>query len=60
MLRKAVEDPEFNNKLNNATSLDEIWKTLMLAPKDYGYPALYNKITRSLMERIEFEHGGKT
>lgn len=59
MLRKAVEDPEFANKLSNAKSLDDVWKNLMLAPRDYGYPALYNKTTRALMEKIEFEHGGK-
>ena len=31
----------------------------MLEPKDYSYSALFNKTTRALMEKAEFEHGGK-
>ena len=31
----------------------------MLLPVDYGKSALYNEITRNLMTKIEFEHGGK-
>lgn len=31
----------------------------MLDPKDYSYPALYNPVTRKLMEKMEFAHGGK-
>ena len=30
----------------------------MLLPKDYSGKALYNDVTRSLMKKIEFEHGG--
>lgn len=30
----------------------------MLEPKDYGYEALNNPITRKIMEKISFEHGG--
>ena len=30
----------------------------MLLPHDYGKSALYNDITRKLMTKIEFEHGG--
>jgi len=31
----------------------------MLLPEDYGYGALWNEVTRKLMTKIEFEHGGK-
>lgn len=31
----------------------------MLLPKDYGKDALFNEVTRKLMTKIEFEHGGK-
>jgi 2-methylcitrate dehydratase len=34
------------------------WKELMLVPDDYNHAALFNPLTRSLMERIEFVHGG--
>jgi 2-methylcitrate dehydratase len=30
----------------------------MLLPKDYSGKALYNDVTRNLMQKIEFEHGG--
>jgi 2-methylcitrate dehydratase len=35
------------------------WKELMLEPADYGDSAIYDSRTRSLMDKIEFEHGGK-
>jgi 2-methylcitrate dehydratase len=34
------------------------WKSLMLMPEDYDDDALFQKVTRSLMSKIEFEHGG--
>ena len=52
MLRKAIEaTPEGEN--------DCWWKQLMLMPVDYGREAIVNEHTRSLMDKIEFEHGGK-
>jgi 2-methylcitrate dehydratase len=30
----------------------------MLQPKDYSPNAIYNEQTRSIMEKIKFEHGG--
>ena len=30
----------------------------MLLPADYGKNALFNEVTRNLMGKIEFEHGG--
>ncbi len=34
------------------------WTDLMLGPYDYSAAAIGNSITRKLMERIEFQHGG--
>jgi 2-methylcitrate dehydratase len=34
------------------------WKELMLVPADYDDAALFDPLTRLLMERIEFVHGG--
>lgn len=44
--------------MSTQTSPESIWKSLMLLPNDYGYEALYNEVTRKLMTKIEFEHGG--
>jgi len=35
------------------------WQELMLAPEDYNEQSLFDPLTRSLMQRIEFRHGGK-
>jgi 2-methylcitrate dehydratase len=34
------------------------WKELILLPADYDDAALFHPLTRSLMEKIEFVHGG--
>ncbi|CAK9114143.1 unnamed protein product [Durusdinium trenchii] len=39
-------------------TMDEAWMELMLSPYDYGKDALYEKDTRSLMDKITFSHGG--
>ncbi|CAN5437455.1 hypothetical protein BH11ARM1_BH11ARM1_07860 [soil metagenome] len=52
MLRKAIEHP------NLPTTNDELWKALMLSPYDYDDAALVNPLTRDLMAKIDFEHGG--
>jgi 2-methylcitrate dehydratase len=55
LLRKALETPNLYSDVNH---LNDLWKKLMLTPQDYGSEALQNKLTRSLMEKISFEHGG--
>lgn len=35
------------------------WRELMLAPADYDRQALFDPLTRRLMERIELVHGGR-
>ena len=34
------------------------WEDLMLLPEDYDDAALFDPLTRQLMQRIEFRHGG--
>lgn len=55
LLRKAFETPNLYSDVN---SLNDLWKKLMLTPHDYGSAALHNQLTRSLMQKITFEHGG--
>lgn len=47
LIRKALESKKVN------------WKDLILTPYDYDRSSIHNPITRSLMEKITFEHGGK-
>merc|ERR1712193_543515 len=51
LVKKAFE-------LGPGKSMDDTWMKLMLAPKDYGAEALYDKVSRKLMQKITFEHGG--
>jgi 2-methylcitrate dehydratase len=46
LLRKALEQKQVG------------WKELMLAPADYSDEAIANPLTRRLMDKIEFAHGG--
>ncbi len=57
-MRKATETPDFKTK--NLVSVDDVWKNLMLEPVDYSYKAIHNPITRAYMEKMTFEHGGKS
>jgi 2-methylcitrate dehydratase len=34
------------------------WKDLMLSPNDFTHDALYHPVTRALMQKMSFEHGG--
>ena len=56
ILRKALSSYE---SIEKGQSPEELWKYLMLLPIDYSGKALYNEVTRSLMTKIEFEHGGE-
>jgi 2-methylcitrate dehydratase len=46
LLRKALESKQAS------------WESLMLMPADYDDAALFHPLTRALMQRIEFVHGG--
>jgi len=52
MLQKAIEHGSL------PASSDDAWKLLMLTPHDFSKDALYDAKTRSLMQKIFFEHGG--
>lgn len=47
LIRKALESKKVN------------WKDLILTPYDYDRASIHNTVTRSLMDKITFEHGGK-
>ena len=49
LIRKAIEQ-DGSNELS--------WKELMLLPEDYSSQSLFHSLTRKLMQRIEFVHGG--
>lgn len=51
LMKKALQ-------LGPGASMDETWMKLMLAPIDYGAEALYDPITRKLMQKVTFTHGG--
>ena len=53
LLRKAIEAGSV------AEDNDGIWKQLILTPHDYDGAAIDHPATRSLMKKIEFEHGGE-
>jgi 2-methylcitrate dehydratase len=60
-LRKALEHHARHGKLpSGGKAHDEVWKSLMLMPADYNEDAsaIFHPLTRSLMQRIKFEHGG--
>lgn len=40
-------------------SNDEWWKNLILTPYDYDRVALHNPVTRGLIAKMAFEHGGE-
>eukprot|EP00916_Digyalum_oweni_P015390 GHVL01025185.1.p1 GENE.GHVL01025185.1~~GHVL01025185.1.p1 ORF type:complete len:530 (+),score=74.82 GHVL01025185.1:40-1629(+) len=52
ILRKAFEKKTLSKNVN------QTWCDLMLLPADYGHEALHNPITRQLMTKMEFKHGG--
>lgn len=53
LLRKAIDLQE-----RLPTDPDSLWMELMLSPYDYGHQAIGHPMTRDLMTKIEFEHGG--
>ncbi len=59
LLRKALEAHAAAGSAGIGDSNDEWWCHLMLGPTDYAPDAIANPLTRSLMDKISFEHGGK-
>lgn len=60
LLRKAIEAHHNGGLPTGGGANDEVWKALMLAPHDYRVDdkALNNPVTRALMQKITFVHGG--
>ncbi|MDP6542053.1 MAG: MmgE/PrpD family protein [Phycisphaerales bacterium] len=58
MLRKARDVAKQEGVGFFSQSNDEVWKRLMLTPYDFDADAIFNPITRAIMETISFEHGG--
>ena len=61
LLRKALEWKQQRGNLpSGGGANDEIWKSLMLLPDDYreDESAIFHPVTRQLMQKIVFEHGG--
>lgn len=56
LLRKAFS--RYDRVIESKGNLDDMWKTLMLSPIDFSKPMLTNDITRQLMDKVEFAHGG--
>lgn len=55
LLRKAFDKIE---QVKEAKDVDDMWKTLMLTPLDYGKQSLNNEMTKKIMDKIDFAHGG--
>jgi 2-methylcitrate dehydratase len=56
MLRKAIELHAQHGEKQVGHRLG--WKELMLTPHDFTKDAIFHPVTRSLMEKMTFEHGG--
>jgi 2-methylcitrate dehydratase len=56
LLRKAFR--KVDKIKEEAKDREDLWKALMLTPLDYGKLAINDEVTRSLMSKIEFVHGG--
>jgi 2-methylcitrate dehydratase len=58
LLRKAIERASAVSSPARPNDEITLWQDLMLLPADYDEAALLHPITRELMQRIEFVHGG--
>ena len=58
LLRKAVEDRGQETGDRRQKSAADFWRDLMLVPADYADASLFHPLTRALMDKIEFVHGG--
>lgn len=61
LIRKALDHRAKHGAVpTGGDAHDETWKSLMLDPYDYrvAETAIFHPVTRALMERIDFRHGG--
>lgn len=60
LLRKAYEHQQSKAKDSGLFSEnDQAWKDLVLLPEDYCLKAINDPVTRQLIDKIEFKHGGE-
>jgi 2-methylcitrate dehydratase len=57
LLRKAME-AGVSGQGSGVRNAVDFWRDLMLVPADYDDAALFHPLTRALMDKIEFLHGG--
>ncbi|MBC7852674.1 MAG: MmgE/PrpD family protein [Pirellulaceae bacterium] len=57
LLRKSQESG-IRGQASGVRKAVELWRDLMLVPADYNDTALFHPLTRALMAKIEFVHGG--
>ena len=52
--------PSLSGRGSQGDSNDAVWKALMLLPDDYreDESAIFHPVTRAIMKKIRFEHGG--
>lgn len=55
LLKKAFQRID---KIKEAKDLEDLWTTLMLTPLNYSKLAINDEVTRTIMSKIEFQHGG--
>jgi 2-methylcitrate dehydratase len=59
MLRKAIEARHQGGGGNGfLQDNNDAWKRLMLGPYDFDHAAIFNPLTRKLMDKMSFEWGG--
>ena len=59
LMRKAIAKARKVELEEFPTDPEDLWKHLMLLPNDYSQRAIFNEYTRTLMEKVQFEHGGE-
>ena len=58
-LRKAIEAGHIGHGGAAGPDGTNVWKQLMLTPFDFTDEAIHHPLTRSLMDKMTFEHGGE-
>ncbi len=58
LLRKGIELEARGRRSEVGKSAAKLWTDLMLVPDDYNDDSLHHPLTRDLMSRIDFRHGG--
>jgi len=57
LIKKALMTENFHDL--DFTHNDDLWKFLMLEPKDYSQQAIKDPMTNAIMDKVSFKHGGE-